>query len=395
MNKELKTTVLYILGLVMALSWLTGGAALAAQCAYYEAHNDHDWMQTAVYYPTCESDGYYEIKCRECGETRIVITQPALGHNWVETAASEVTCFKDGWYELTCTNCDEVLHIDQPKLEHLWVNTGAGQPSTCAEHGYTVEECSRCGTERTIPLPLADHSWGEWTVTVPATDNSEGQRTRTCQVCGATETDSFYPEGALYSGCGDTGSVKALQEMLVDLGYLSGSADGKYGPKTVNAVSGYQKDNGLREDGVAWPETIAAVTHSWEVLKGIVPADGTVCRMVGPLLTVPCGTHRGLMLSQSIMIAGAQDEADRLQAMENAAGLWRADLDGLYDRWISVHPDQTELVEAAREAFDRTLDAQEAAVEGKAFRLQIRLDALRRECMRLCAALGDKAKEGE
>lgn len=55
---------------------------------------------------------------------------------------------------------------------------------------------------------------------------------------------------------GDSGEdVQALQERLVELGYLKTTPDGSYGGKTVTAVSAFQKDSGLEATGVADPET--------------------------------------------------------------------------------------------------------------------------------------------
>ena len=54
----------------------------------------------------------------------------------------------------------------------------------------------------------------------------------------------------------DTGAnVTQLQERLIELGYLSGKADGKYGDKTVEAVKAFQKNHGLTEDGTAGEAT--------------------------------------------------------------------------------------------------------------------------------------------
>ncbi len=49
--------------------------------------------------------------------------------------------------------------------------------------------------------------------------------------------------------------VKRLQERLIELGYLSGSADGDFGSKTKAAVSSFQKANGLSQDGIAGAKT--------------------------------------------------------------------------------------------------------------------------------------------
>lgn len=46
-------------------------------------------------------------------------------------------------------------------------------------------------------------------------------------------------------------AVKQLQQALIDLGHLSGKADGNYGNMTLNAVSSYQEAAGLEVTGVA------------------------------------------------------------------------------------------------------------------------------------------------
>jgi peptidoglycan hydrolase-like protein with peptidoglycan-binding domain len=57
---------------------------------------------------------------------------------------------------------------------------------------------------------------------------------------------------------GSTGNeVKALQQRLYQLGYLSGKADGNFGSGTAMAVLAFQKANGLNQDGVAGPTTLS------------------------------------------------------------------------------------------------------------------------------------------
>ncbi|MEE2902340.1 MAG: peptidoglycan-binding protein [Myxococcota bacterium] len=53
--------------------------------------------------------------------------------------------------------------------------------------------------------------------------------------------------------------VKALQEKLQKLGYLRGPSDGKFGRDTELALRSFQRVNGLPENGVLGPRTIAAI----------------------------------------------------------------------------------------------------------------------------------------
>ena len=50
-------------------------------------------------------------------------------------------------------------------------------------------------------------------------------------------------------------NVAQLQEALIELGYMSGKADGNYGEKTAEAVKNFQKANGLTADGTAGEQT--------------------------------------------------------------------------------------------------------------------------------------------
>lgn len=55
-------------------------------------------------------------------------------------------------------------------------------------------------------------------------------------------------------------STTWIQRNLVGIGYLaSGGVDGDYGPATTAAVRGFQRDNGLDEDGAYGPRTELAL----------------------------------------------------------------------------------------------------------------------------------------
>lgn len=59
---------------------------------------------------------------------------------------------------------------------------------------------------------------------------------------------------------GDRGDdVRQLQQRLSQLGFLTGSFDGQYGPNTRSAVASFQRRNGLPVDGVAGLSTLRAL----------------------------------------------------------------------------------------------------------------------------------------
>ena len=74
------------------------------------------------------------------------------------------------------------------------------------------------------------------------------------------------------------GDVTRVQQKLIQWGYLSGSADGKYGAKTRSAVELFQKRNNLAVDGRVGPATAAAlgVTLSGSGDGPAVAASATV-----------------------------------------------------------------------------------------------------------------------
>ena len=88
------------------------------------------------------------------------------------------------------------------------------------------------------------------------------------------------PEQARSLSLGMTGNdVYALQERLIELRYLSGVADGVYGPETQEAVAAYQRNNNLDADGVAGLATLRKLNGSSRAATGASatnPPSGTV-----------------------------------------------------------------------------------------------------------------------
>lgn len=68
------------------------------------------------------------------------------------------------------------------------------------------------------------------------------------------EESITIPKGYLRKGDSNN-NVKLLQKILISLNYLSGSADGVFGPKTEAALKKFQKDKGITVDGIYGSES--------------------------------------------------------------------------------------------------------------------------------------------
>ena len=72
----------------------------------------------------------------------------------------------------------------------------------------------------------------------------------------AVTPDPSLPTAAPVMRTGSKGQeVKDLQTRLSALGYYNGKIDGEFGPGTKEAVTAFQKANGLEADGIVGEET--------------------------------------------------------------------------------------------------------------------------------------------
>ena len=72
------------------------------------------------------------------------------------------------------------------------------------------------------------------------------------------------PDGA---GAQDVGRVKEAQQMLIDLGYLYGAADGLFGPMTASAMKQFQSEHGLQQTEALDDATMQALYQLTEELR--------------------------------------------------------------------------------------------------------------------------------
>ena len=124
--------------------------------------------------------------------------------------------------------------------------------------------------ETPVPTPAAVVEQQTEETTVPAQDGAAAVITETPAAPSITPppVPEITPNKKYHNlKKGDKGrEVKALQERLIELGYLpEGSADGNYGNQTYKAVRNFQYYNGLTRDGIAGKRTQTYLFENPEV----------------------------------------------------------------------------------------------------------------------------------
>ena len=157
---------------------------------------------------------------------------------------------------------------------------------------------------------------------------------------------------------GSKGSeVKELQQKLTQLGYQLGKADGVYGKKTEDAVKRFQKNRGLKVDGIAGEKTIKELKRltgesktsgdkevghketDYKLLARAVYSEGRGEPYIGQVAIAAVVMNRIKSSSFPNTIAGIVYQPGAFTAVA--------------DGQIDMDPDET-AIKAAREAMDGT-----------------------------------------
>ncbi len=369
---------------------------LAAATALAECHHTYDMVDVKM--TTCESDGYYLLKCNDCGHTVKEITDKAYGHDWAYVTGQEADCSENGFKRYMCGNCGETRIETLASPGHKWKDSHVLEEATCTKAGSMRTVCEVCGLSSTRKIDKS-HKYGSWTITEEATDHSKGTRTRTCKVCKKKQTDSFYPEGTLYKNIKNKKTeVKELQQLLTDLGFLNDKVDGIFGSKTEKAVKACQKEYGLKQDGIAWPQTIHTLGVAWDVAFG-VPEEpiesGAAYAPFCTLLTLEdetetwdtCEVHTDIFMHAADELPETAAETEIANAYTAA---WQTELDRLYQIWLlNSLPEEQPMVINHKTMFQGYLNSQQALWntqfgEGSLNTLERVNEMLMYQCYTLC-----------
>jgi N-acetylmuramoyl-L-alanine amidase len=126
--------------------------------------------------------------------------------------------------------------------------------------------------------------------------------------------------------------VCTLQERLLELGYDAYRADGIFGLQTEAALRSFQRDYGLRVDGICGPATVRALRQLQPKVRGGRPVllrEQELLRRAGPalrgkrIMIDPClgGANRGILVDGAAEAELMWDLAQRLTGRMGATGM--------------------------------------------------------------------------
>ncbi|WP_226017948.1 TIGR02594 family protein [Novosphingobium sp. FKTRR1] len=75
-------------------------------------------------------------------------------------------------------------------------------------------------------------------------------------------------------------TIKDIQQALARAGFATGPIDGIWGRATIAAVKAFQKQKGLAVDGIAGPQTVAALGAASPAAPGEAPTTGRTVPLV-------------------------------------------------------------------------------------------------------------------
>ena len=128
-------------------------------------------------------------------------------------------------------------------------------------HKLSVDGKAGSRTQQTLYSDNAKKKTASTPTAKPSGSSSSGGN----KPAASTSNANSYTNGKtdIYLKLGSSGSqVKILQNRLIFLGYLSGTADGEFGETTEAGVIAFQKRNDIYADGVAGPTTLSKLYSS-------------------------------------------------------------------------------------------------------------------------------------
>ena len=261
---------------------------------YYAEHTYGSWKMTKE--PTCTEKGKRERTCKVCGHVDTQ-TLNKLPHDYQWEVIVETTDHSAGTRAKICTVCghdggeesfdpegtlrrgargDEVRRMQQLLVEQGYLNAGGadgifGGGSEKALMQYQKDRnLNPDGIGWPQTLKDLEHDFGPWEIVKEMTRTESGERKRVCQGCGFEQYETIEA-GTVFEKGRRGDDIRAMQQLVKQLGYDAGGVDGIYGKKLDAAMAGFAADNDLVvEEGKIRPTDVDAVVNAW---VETVPAD--------------------------------------------------------------------------------------------------------------------------
>ena len=303
---------------------------------FYADHQYGNWNVTRE--PTCTAKGQKERVCKVCNkvDTRAMDMLP---HDYEWQVTVEATDHSAGQRAQVCRNCgyttkaqsydpegtlrrgdrgDAVRHMQQLLVEQNYLNAGGadgifGGGSQKALMKYQQDRgLNPDGIGWPQTLEDLEHDFGPWETVKEMTRAEAGERVRVCRGCGFEQRESVEPGEVI--DYGDRGeAVRAIQQMLKQIGYDAGGFDGIYGKKLDAAFTGFDEAHGLTfQKGSVRPVDVDALFNAWLETSGATMTPSGLDTPVNLVLTVTPSTDEAAdsnvtTYSWSLYNMGAED----------------------------------------------------------------------------------------
>jgi len=300
-------------------------------------HTYGSWSMTKA--PSCTETGERVRTCAVCGKEERQ-TLDMLPHEYELRVIQEATDHSQGVRAKICVNCgfdggeesfdpegtlrrgdhgDAVKAMQQLLVEQGYLNAGAadGAFGAGSEKALMKYQQDRGLNADGIgwPQTLADlqHDFGPWITVKEMTRTEAGERVRTCRGCGFEQHMTVQCGNMMARG--DRGEdVRAMQQMVKQLGFDAGGFDGIYGKKLDAALAKFASSRDLTVvEGVIRPGDVDAVFNAWlETLpEGSWKGEGGIDSPVNLALSVEAvggpDDSGNVTYNWSVTNLGAQD----------------------------------------------------------------------------------------
>ena len=165
--------------------------------------------------------------------------------------------------------------------------------------------------------------------------------------------------------------VKALQEMLIDLGFLQDEPDGIFGKKTESAAKAWQKFRGVKQTGRMTSDEMTVLDETWslvmdvateasateEELKAIFVSGCCPYENDGVTHFEYCYRHYRAIGLADLLQNKRINETMESKCAERLASLWLNYISGMYDEWEkNVPSSQKHVAQEQRALFESSLE---------------------------------------